>query len=131
MKDLNGKNVVVTGGSYGIGEEIARAFLKEGANVFTIARNKEKLDACVEGLQKDARPNRAAKGYAGDVGDWPVISKVIEQIEKTPEVEGQLFLRGNPPVGTCTICVGKKEIGWQSHFGVIRALDNQVFYRGQ
>ena len=80
MKDLNGKNVVVTGGSYGIGEEIARALLKEGANVFTIARNKEKLDASVEGLQKDARPNRTIKGYAGDVGDWPVISKVIEQI---------------------------------------------------
>jgi 3-dehydrosphinganine reductase len=80
MKDLNGKNVVVTGGSYGIGKEIARALLKEGANVFTIARNKEKLDASVEGLQKDARPNRTAKGYAGDVGDWPVISKVIEQI---------------------------------------------------
>jgi Ni2+-binding GTPase involved in maturation of urease and hydrogenase len=59
------------------------------------------------------------------------IDPLIEQIEKTPEVEGQLFLRGNPPVGTCTICVGKKEIGWQSHFGVIRALDNQVFYRGQ
>jgi Ni2+-binding GTPase involved in maturation of urease and hydrogenase len=42
-----------------------------------------------------------------------------------------LFLRGNPPVGTCTICVGKKEIGWQSHFGVVRALENQTFYRGE
>ena len=44
---------------------------------------------------------------------------------------GPLFLRGNPPVGTCTICVGKKEIGWQSHFGVVRALENQTFYRGE
>lgn len=42
-----------------------------------------------------------------------------------------LLLRGNPPVGTCTICVGKKEIGWQSHFGVVRPLENQVFYRGE
>ncbi len=42
-----------------------------------------------------------------------------------------LLLRGNPPVGTCTICVGKREIGWQSHFGVVRPLDNQVFYRGE
>jgi len=42
-----------------------------------------------------------------------------------------LLLRGNPPVGTCTICVGKKEIGWQSHFGVVRSLENQVFYRGE
>jgi hypothetical protein len=43
----------------------------------------------------------------------------------------QLMLRGNPPVGTCTICVGKKEIGWQAHFGVVRPLENQTFYRGQ
>jgi Ni2+-binding GTPase involved in maturation of urease and hydrogenase len=51
-----------------------------------------------------------------------------------PLVDGRphgLLLRGNPPVGTCTICVGKKEIGWQSHFGVVRALENQVFYRGE
>ena len=48
-----------------------------------------------------------------------------------PRSDGQLFLRGNPPVGTCTICVGKKEIGWQSHFGVVRALENQMFYRGE
>jgi len=43
----------------------------------------------------------------------------------------RLLLRGNPSVGTCTICVGKKEIGWQSHFGVVRPLENQAFYRGQ
>lgn len=42
-----------------------------------------------------------------------------------------LLLRGNPPVGTCTICVGKKDIGWESHFGVVRPLENQVFYRGE
>jgi Ni2+-binding GTPase involved in maturation of urease and hydrogenase len=43
----------------------------------------------------------------------------------------KMLLRGNPPVGTCTICVGKKEIGWQSHFGVVRPLENQTFYRGE
>ena len=30
-----------------------------------------------------------------------------------------------------TICVGKRDIGWQSHFGVVRSLENQVFYRGE
>jgi Ni2+-binding GTPase involved in maturation of urease and hydrogenase len=59
------------------------------------------------------------------------IDPLVEEILQTPEVSGPLFLRGNPPVGTCTICVGKKEIGWQSHFGVVRALENQVFYRGE
>ncbi len=64
------------------------------------------------------------------------IDPIIEEIHDSPEVAaamtgGQLFLRGNPPVGTCTICVGKKEVGWQSHFGVVRSLENQNFYRGQ
>lgn len=80
MKDLNGKNVVLTGGSYGIGKEIARAFLKEGANVFTIARNAEKLDASVRELERDARAGRTVRGYPGDVGDRELISQVVEQI---------------------------------------------------
>jgi Ni2+-binding GTPase involved in maturation of urease and hydrogenase len=45
-----------------------------------------------------------------------------------------LFLKGNPPLGTCTICIGKKEIGWQHHFGVIKKLDGQIaeyLYRGE
>lgn len=59
------------------------------------------------------------------------IDPLVDQVLATPEVKGQMFLRGNPPVGTCTICVGKKEVGWQSHFGVVRPLENQVFYRGE
>ena len=66
------------------------------------------------------------------------IDPLVEDLCAAPEVElrtdgvpPRLLLRGNPPVGTCTICVGKKEIGWQSHFGVVRALENQTFYRGE
>ena len=59
------------------------------------------------------------------------IDPLVAEILQWPEIDGPLFLRGNPPVGTCTICVGKKEIGWQSHFGVVRALENQTFYRGE
>lgn len=45
-----------------------------------------------------------------------------------------LILKGNPPLGTCTICVGKKEIGWKRHFGVVKKLDGQIadyLYRGE
>src|SRR5512139_1247933 len=54
------------------------------------------------------------------------IDPLVEHVRATPEAGNSLLLRGNPPLGTCTICVGKKEIGWQSHFGVVRALENQV-----
>jgi len=59
------------------------------------------------------------------------IDPLVDQVHETPEVEGTLYLRGNPPVGTCTICVGKKEIGWRAHFGVVRALESHNFYRGE
>lgn len=59
------------------------------------------------------------------------IDPLLAEIGKTPDATDKMSLRGNPPVGTCTICVGKKEIGWQSHFGVVRPLENQCFYRGE
>ena len=59
------------------------------------------------------------------------IDPLVEEVLAVPDVEGPMMLRGNPPVGTCTICVGKKEIGWQAHFGVVRPLENQLFYRGE
>jgi len=43
----------------------------------------------------------------------------------------EIVLRGSPPLGVCTICIGKKEIGWQHHFGVIRPLEEaDNIYRG-
>jgi Ni2+-binding GTPase involved in maturation of urease and hydrogenase len=59
------------------------------------------------------------------------IDPIVDAVRTLPDAAESLFLRGNPPVGTCTVCVGKKEIGWKSHFGVVRALDNQSFYRGE
>ena len=59
------------------------------------------------------------------------VAAIVRSIDAMAPVPQKLLLRGNPPVGTCTICVGKKEIGWQAHFGVVRPLENQVFYRGE
>lgn len=59
------------------------------------------------------------------------IDPLVELVHAVPDAPARMWLRGNPPVGTCTICVGKKEVGWQEHFGVVRTLENQVFYRGE
>jgi 3-oxoacyl-[acyl-carrier protein] reductase len=46
---FQGQNVVVTGGTRGIGRGISEAFLKEGANVLvTYGGNKEAADEFVE-----------------------------------------------------------------------------------
>jgi len=59
------------------------------------------------------------------------IDPIVKKIERTKEIEKPMFLRGNPPVGTCTICVGKKEIGAKNHFGVLRTMDQELFYVGE
>ena len=59
------------------------------------------------------------------------IEYVVRMIERSGEVKEPLLLRGNPPVGTCTICVGRKDIGKEAHFGVLRTLESEIFYRGE
>ena len=59
------------------------------------------------------------------------IDPIVKHIERSSEIEQPMFLRGNPPVGTCTICVGKKEIGAKNHFGVLRTMEHDLFYIGE
>jgi 3-oxoacyl-[acyl-carrier protein] reductase len=47
---LSGKNVIVTGGSKGIGREVCAIFLAEGANVEMCARNVEEIEATIKEL---------------------------------------------------------------------------------
>lgn len=59
------------------------------------------------------------------------IDHVVRRVENAPELGKSLTLRGNPPLGVCTICVGIKTIGWEGHFGVVRTLESDLFYKGQ
>lgn len=61
---LENKSIVVTGASSGMGAEIVRVFVKQGANVIAVARRAERLASLVESL-KDA-PGKVV-AFAGDV----------------------------------------------------------------
>jgi Ni2+-binding GTPase involved in maturation of urease and hydrogenase len=61
------------------------------------------------------------------IGIDPIVNKIV----KSNDIEFPMFLKGNPPVGTCTICVGKKEIGAKNHFGVLRTMEQDLFYVGE
>lgn len=68
-----GKSVYVVGASHGIGEEIARAFAAEGAEVLISGRSKERLDAAAERIglpvrvhQADARKQEDVDGLFAD-----------------------------------------------------------------
>lgn len=63
------------------------------------------------------------------------LQRLYSVILESEEIrQADLMLKGNPPVGTCTICVGKKEVGWRHHFGVVKKLDRAIadyLYRGE
>jgi NAD(P)-dependent dehydrogenase (short-subunit alcohol dehydrogenase family) len=52
---LEGKTVIVTGVGPGLGKEIARCALRDGANVVLAARTKEKLEATAAELDPDGK----------------------------------------------------------------------------
>jgi hypothetical protein len=68
------------------------------------------------------------------IGIDPLLGMLLAgpELALGPDLEPRgLKLRGAPPVGTCTICVGKRDVGWRSHFGVVRPLESATFYRGE
>jgi len=66
--DLNGKNVLVTGGSGGIGAALAEGFAARGATVGICARRADRLDAVLTRLREHAPNSRAWTIDLSDLG---------------------------------------------------------------
>ena len=76
MKRFEGQNVIVTGGTRGIGRGIAEAFLKEGANVLvTYGGNKQAADNFVEENAEYAG-NISVASF--DVADYPQVENFFD-----------------------------------------------------
>jgi len=63
---MNGKSVIVTGSTKGIGLEVARVMLSAGAVVIINSRNQKDIESTVEKLR--SYPKESVKGVRGDVG---------------------------------------------------------------
>ncbi len=84
MGKLDGKSVIVTGASRGIGAEIARVFAAEGGKVACIARTLKEGDHILEGsLQHTVQTIKDAGGEAtavtADISDYDQCVRAVEQ----------------------------------------------------
>jgi NAD(P)-dependent dehydrogenase (short-subunit alcohol dehydrogenase family) len=73
--DLSGKIALVTGGSRGLGYQIARAFAEHGADVVVSSR---KVDACEAIAREIEGLGRRALAYACHMGHWSEIDGLVE-----------------------------------------------------
>lgn len=55
---IEGKKVIITGASQGIGLEIAELFSLEGASVTIISSNEKKLDKAFKTINKKSKKNK-------------------------------------------------------------------------
>ena len=69
--NVKGKNIIITGGSLGIGKETAKALVEKGANVLITGRLQNRL--------KDARIYTKSKIIEFDISDHKNISKNAEK----------------------------------------------------
>ncbi len=75
---LKDKNVLITGGSKGIGKGLAKVFLSEGANVIICARNSKTLDETVNELSSYGN----IKGFSANIANLDDVKNLYESVLK-------------------------------------------------
>lgn len=71
------KVVIVTGGTRGIGLEVAKSFCEKEANVIIFGSKKESVDKAVEELSKD---NILVEGYYPNLNNYQEVEEIVDKI---------------------------------------------------
>lgn len=79
MRQFEGKTVVVTGGSKGIGKGIAKVFSQLGANVAILARHEDEASKVAEELQGEQNNVRAYKSDVTSLETLETAAKAIAE----------------------------------------------------
>ena len=96
--NLKNKTVLITGASKGMGFEIAQAFSMQGAKVFLVSRNKEKLKLAVD---KIIKKGGIASCLSGDVSNVKIHNKIFKACKKKfGSINILINNAGGPPMGT-------------------------------
>lgn len=74
---VSGKNVLVTGASYGVGEATARALAAAGATVLAVARSADRLDDLTAAIRAGGGRSVA---YPTDLTDQDAVSVLVDQL---------------------------------------------------
>jgi NAD(P)-dependent dehydrogenase (short-subunit alcohol dehydrogenase family) len=92
MFDFDGKRVLITGGTSGIGCAIARAFSFAGAEVFAVGLpSQEHLPAPIRPQILDVTDTAAVDKFVGDLGELHVVVNAAGIIRRDEEFKLEVF----------------------------------------
>lgn len=87
--NINGKTIVVTGSTRGIGRSIAEKLCRHGAHIFVNSRDKDEVIKCVDELRK------TGCSVDGLVGDGTIEEFVVESVKKVCNERGKIDILVN------------------------------------
>ncbi|BBH50490.1 3-oxoacyl-ACP reductase [Parolsenella catena] len=113
---FEGKSVVVTGASSGMGRQIAYDFAKEGATVVAVARRQERLAELAAQVEADGLPGKILP-FVGDVSSRETNDAMIDfAVEQTGKLDVLVnnagIMDGFEPIG------GISDERWEKVFAV-------------
>jgi NAD(P)-dependent dehydrogenase (short-subunit alcohol dehydrogenase family) len=119
-RSMNGKVIIITGGSSGMGKYMAKRFVAEGANVVITGR---RLEALEEAKKEIESPNGKVLPIQMDVRDPELVA---EMVKRTDAEFGKIDALINNAAGNFICPAEKLSInGWNS---VINIVLNGTFY---
>lgn len=121
MKRFEGKVVLVTGGSRGIGRACVARFAQEGASVALCARTEEA--AATAASEIGGATGATVKGYPADISDSESVDALIARVNE--ELGGLHVLVNNAGITKDGLLMRMKNEDWDA---VIRTNLNGVFY---
>jgi NAD(P)-dependent dehydrogenase (short-subunit alcohol dehydrogenase family) len=74
--NLTGKIALITGGSRGLGLQMARAFARQGADIIVASR---KIDACEKAAEEFRAMGRRAMAIAVNASNWQEMDRLVEE----------------------------------------------------
>lgn len=109
--NFNGKTALISGGSSGIGFALARALALQGANVWLLARDCERLNSALEAIRSEVKGvSRLGGVLPCDVSDLDQVYRAMSEIGRE--------------IGTPDILVNSAGI---THPGYVQDLEMKIF----
>ncbi|KAG2414126.1 hypothetical protein HFD88_003317 [Aspergillus terreus] len=114
IEDLSGRVAIVTGGAFGIGYEVSRAFVLNGARVIMINRNEDQGQAAIDKIKEEAGSDAKVEWVPCDMGSLSQVRETASYLVRKEERLDLLILSS----GINANQYGETTDGFDRHFQV-------------